>query len=353
MPNKSIRRTTITLAILAICAQNAAHAGYTVMDDDLFPTNAIPASAAPRYYAAPAPSYRTNNRTDSAETYSILFRKNIWGLSDEGKKIVLDLIPSMQGKQILIIGRPDASPNQYLAEQRSNWLRSWLTQQGISVSHIDTETKNTANTAISNQYPIELQIIGQAESRPAPTTATVTQNIRTLITPVASTVPAPPLTDSRIDTVRRIAQTAQAGRIDAKDAIVMIAELLSAAATQTTPVTSPVPTPVLAARPVPIPPPAPAFMLVATPATARPKDWYLSASKTLKDNVVEWAKTESYTVDWRAANYFQVGRSTTLSGELLDSVDKVRMVAGLEMNVWKKDRLICISDAKNPCPKRN
>lgn len=338
-----IRHSAIALAIFAL--SQTAQAGYTVMDDDLFPTNAIPASAAPRYNPPP-----TTYQNDRGETYSVLFRKNIWGLSDEGKKTIMDLLPAMHGNQILITGRPDANPNQPLAEQRSNWLRAWLIQQGIPPSQIETDTKNTANNAIGNQYPVEIRIIG---NRSAPTPVAPTQTFRPAIT--QSTIPAPTtaLPDNRIATVRQIAQTAQAGRIDAKDAIIMIAELLGA--TPLTPLTAaatPKP-PTITVAPTPAPPPKPEFILVATAETSRPKEWALSANKTLKDNVVAWAKTENYTVDWRAANYFQVGRASTLAGELLDSVDKVRTVAGLDMSVWKKDRLICIGDTQNPCTKKN
>lgn len=340
-----IRHSAIALAIFAL--SQSAHAAYTVMDDDLFPTNAIPASAAPRYNPPPS-TYQNTYQNDRAETYSVLFRKNIWGLSDEGKKTVMDLLPTMHGNQILITGRPDANPNQSLAEQRSNWLRAWLIKQGIPPSQIETDTKNTANNAIGNQYPIDIRIIG---NRSVPTPVAPTQTFRP-----TSPAPTTVLTDNRIATVRQIAQTAQAGRIDAKDAIIMIAELLGA--TPLTPLaasasTTPKPAPAITVAPTPTPPPQPEFVLVATAETSRPKEWALSANKTLKDNVVAWAKTENYTVDWRAANYFQVGRASTLAGELLNSVDKVRTVAGLDMSVWKKDRLICIGDTQNPCTKKN
>lgn len=363
--------------ILALSAlTQPALAGYTVMDDDLFPTNAIPASVAAARAAALPPASQSStlptpsrtaplalaNSGADGETYSILFRRGIWGLNAEGAAAVTELLPLMQGRPVIVTGYPDATPNKYLADQRAAYLRKWLIRNGIPADKIETRTKDVNNTPVNNQFPVEIQIGGGAlqpqspipvakyqPQLPSGTTVTVSNGIRTTITPMLAQPTAPtstvaiiatPSPDTRIDMIRQIAIASQAGRIDPKAAVATIIELL--ANSPALPLTQPAPRVAPAAKPAPAP--VAEFGLIAAAETARPKEWLLSSEKTLKDNTADWAKKEGYELDWKASNYFRVGRSQPVPGELLEVIDRVTSAAGLKMEVWKKDRLIRVSD---------
>lgn len=374
------KRLHLIIGTLLIFTPFAARAGYTVMDDDLFPTNAVPASVAasqaarlqrttslptPVPHSAPTPldshpanqissstyaaAYAAVNNpapvADEGETYTLLFRKGVWGLNDEGASAAADLLSLMADKKIIIIGRPDSVANKYLATQRATYMKNWYIRQGVPATQIETRIKNVPTPAINGQFPVDIQILGQQRSRTAPQPITPTRavdgGIRTTVTPqgIASraipttntvAIIATPPVDARIDMIRQIVIASQAGRIDPKSALATILEILANSSTATPP----------AAKTAP----GAEFGLEATPETARPKEWVLSKDKTLKDNAVDWAKAEGYEIDWRATNYFRVGRTQTLTGELLPTIDRVTTAASLDMGVWKKDRLIRICD---------
>lgn len=389
------KRLAQIIGALLIVAPLAAQAGYTVMDDDLFPTNAVPASvaaaqaartqrtttpAAPAPQAAPVrPASQISPATytaayaalntlapvadESGETYTLLFRKGIWGLNEEGANAAADLLPLMIDKKIIITGRPDTTANKYLADQRATYMKNWYIRQGVPATQIEIRTKDVPTIPVNGQHPIDIQIVGtqptpaamrpQLAPQPAPIMAPAVptrapapvrvadSGIRTTITPLGIAPQAAPATntvaiiatppaDARIDMIRQIAQASQAGRIDPKAALATILEILS----------NPSATTPQAAKPAP----GAEFGLEATPETARPKEWALSKDKTLKDNATEWAKVDGYDIDWRATNYFKVGRTQTLTGDLLATIDRVTTAAGLDMGVWKKDRLIRICD---------
>lgn len=355
------------LSLLIAIATTPALAGFTVMDDELFPTQAIPASVAAaqaraaQLASAPRPAVTQVPQTQQAgESYAILFRKNIWGLGEDGSNALYELLPLMQDRKVTIIGRPDAISNSYLAGKRSEMIRQWLIRNGIPSSQIDMRTDAKPNTAIDNQYPTEISI-----QRPTPQYAPVTtvaqrpvdlrpgisaSGIRTTVSPMPVTqtasptvaIVATPSADPRLDLVRQLVIAAQAGRLEPKAALASIGELLAASPATVAAALNAAPSALAIARN-----PAPDFGLTAAPETARPKEWLLSSERTLKDSTVEWAKKEGYEVDWKASNYFRVGRTQTLTGDLLDTLDKVSTAAGLKMEVWKKDKLIRISDRTN------
>ena len=392
----------LSLSVALFTFAHTALAGYTVMDDDLFPSNAIPASVAQAAQVARAQARSTQPTVQQAqssaptpatesETYIILFRKGIWGLNEEGNNSVLTLMPFlMQANKIVITGRPDSQPNNRLADQRAANLRSALIRNGISENKITTRTENAPTTPISGLSPVDVQVIGIPTAQPvtqpaaqqtpsrvadqldaeilatraratqAVSRTTIDNGIRVTTTPSSASPAATPTVaiistpaqspqatpDVRLDLVRQIALASQAGRIDAKIAIVTIIEMLNIQSGK--PLTPTAATAAATLTPQPAPPPAPGaeFGLVAAAETARPKDWQLSNTKTLKENVVEWAAKENYTVDWKASNFFKVGTSRPLSGELLDVVDRVVIAADLEMSVWKQTREIWICDKK-------
>lgn len=343
------RKSSLAWLLVAMTAATPAAAGYTIMDDDLFPTRAIPASVAAaqartaQIASAPrADAPMVHRQQQGGDTYTILFRRGIWGLGEAGGNAMYELLPLMQDRNIIVTGRPDGSSNNNLATKRGEAVRQWLIRNGIPAAQIQMRTDTRPNTAIDNQYPVEITI-----QSPTPTIQAFNANdlrtgvspsgVRTTVTPTSVAIVATPTTDPRIDVIRQLAQAAQAGRLEAKAALATIVELLG---TNPNPAAVSSPSSVAAA-------PALGMGLVAAADTARPKEWLLSSDRTLKDNAAEWAKKEGYEVDWRASNYFRVGRSQTLTGDLLDTIDKATSAAGLKMEVWKKDKLIRISDRAN------
>lgn len=346
-------KKTFFAAILATLF-TAAHAGYTVMDDNMFPENMIPASVAAAQARAaqltsttPLPAFQT---ASTPSTYTLPFRKGYWGVSEAaGQQLAQLLSQFRQAKKITIAGRPDATSNNFLAAQRGTSIQNWLIKNGIPASRIEQATDINANSPLDeNTFPVEIRIDGAAQLAQTVTSADLRTSvspsgIRTTITPLhAQATPAvtptvaivaTPPADPRLDLVRNLIAAAQAGRLKPDAAIASIAEILA------------VPPGTQPANTQPTAPAKPDFGLIAAPETARPKEWPLTTERTLKDNVTEWAKKEGFAVDWRATNYFKVGRAQTLTGDLLETVDKVTTAAGLKMEVWKKgDKLIRISD---------
>lgn len=355
------------LSLLIAIITTPALAGFTVMDDDLFPTQAIPASVAAaqaRTSQAPGPLRQaaapSQQQQHPSEVYSILFRKGLWGLGEDGANALYELLPLMQDRKVTITGRPDGVSNSYLAGKRSESIRQWLIRNGIPAAQIEMRTDVNPNTAIDNQYPAEISIQKPA-AQYAPVVAQLPYSgelrsgvspsgIRTTITPMPTApvatptvaIVATPPADPRLDLVRQLVIAAQAGRLDPKAALASIGELLAASpAAVAAALNRTATSPAIARNP------ATDFGFTAAPETARPKEWLLSSERTLKDSTVEWAKKEGYEIDWRASNYFRVGRTQTLTGDLLDTIDKVSTAAGLKMEVWKKDKLIRISDRTN------
>lgn len=377
MNKHPVRNSLLALAVLATFAQHS-QAAYRVMDDDLFPTQAIPASVAARVAAmnaAPAPAVAQPqpaaaapaSRAASLDTFTILFKKGSTALTDASVESLGTLLPVMVGKYIYVTGRPDDRQNQLLAQNRGKAIRIWLMRQGIAPNQIDVQVNNTAPQLLDNESPTEIQILDAPRSKMAAvaTPAALPNPTAAPIKAVASAEPATTASkqdskgdDAKMGVLRSIAIAAQAGRIDAKAAVAMINEILA------TPQTNPMaPTsapqqatnpamiqallhPIAAIQVAPTPAPKQELLLVAAPETARPKEWILDTNKTVRDNLVEWAAREGYRVEWMASNYYKIrGANKTLNGELLKAVDEVVEAAGLKMEVWtKNDKLIRISD---------
>lgn len=389
-------RTLIASSISIFCV-SAVHAGYTVMDDDLFPTNAIPASVAAQ--AAAVASLQQGSRAtlvappaSNDGTYPIPFRRGLYGLNTDGIRVLRELLPQMQGRKLIITGRPDAAPNSYLANQRSIYLRTWLLKQGIPAENIEVAVLDVPTTSIGEStdpqpgkpvlplFSVDLRIVGtptypamqaahRASMHAADSRTTIENGIRTTVTslpapasnPTVAIIATPSEPDSRLELIRKIVDASMQGRMDAKVAVFTIGELISNVPAGTQKPTAPTP--------------AAAMGLVAAPETMRPKEWVLASDKTLKDSTTEWAKASGYEMDWKATNYYKVQRTRTITTgmlkdlcpanarlanpapkdrgpaspaagtDTLDVIDCVTSVVGLDMNVWRRDKLICIGDA--------
>lgn len=356
MPKHTLRNSVLAALITATLAQHA-YAGYVVMDDDLFPTRAIPASvAASNRISAPSP---TNNRAPTAPTsdnnsFAVTFKKSASLLIDSTIDTMQSLVPAFMGKQIVVVGRPDERPNQTLASNRAKSVRIWLIRQGVPSANIEIEVDNTPNQTAGLGSPVEIKVI-DPYSRPtlAAAPAPASAPVKEIPTTTLAAITVQPKADDRAEMMRQIATAAHFGRIDAKSAVTLIYELYVLPANKALPtsVSTTALAPVAAlvvpvTPPAPLaPPPKPPLVLVASKETARPKEWILDTAKTGKDNLIAWGATENYKLDWRASNYYKIsGSPRPITGELLDAINEFTDAAGLTMEVWKKDKLIRITD---------
>ena len=139
-------------AVMIVLAP-AAHASYTVMDDDLYPTSYIQARAAP------------------LRQETIQFPRQRRALTKTAMASLDALLPSMGNATIRIIGRPDATaqktgPLSSLAGDRAITMRDYLVRKGISPASIKMETDESPNPqANGTMYPSEIHISAAAPVR--------------------------------------------------------------------------------------------------------------------------------------------------------------------------------------------
>lgn len=339
-------------AVIAITFTTAAHANYTVIDDDIIPvapatfraalaTNTNSASTP----AAPTPGSNTNipqlvtaPRIDiptyDGGNYTLPFKKGTSELPDEVIDAIENIFDNIQGKKITIIGRPDNRLHEKLAQNRAIKLKRFLVRQGISANLIAIQYDNTINDAVNGASLVDL-LVGAPKPQPP--------RIRQTSTPL-------PAIASQQDTltpqIARLINAVTAGRMTANAALSAIAEITGTAYTAQNDTPSP-----QTSRPVANDTATiirePQFQFTAAAETARPKEWLLSDNKTLKDNIATWSAAEGYKLDWTAANFYKVGRNATLTGDLLDTVDKTTTAAGLRMQLLKREKTICITDKDN------
>jgi len=345
-------------SILLLACSFTAQATYVIVDDELMPT--------------PAPAQTTIH-------YTIPFAKDRSPLVRDGRNALDAIIPQMRGDQtIRIVGRPDA--NIYvqgklaqLASNRANIMRNYLMHAGISGNNISIDVDNTPNPqANGSLYPSDIYITRQSDNRgqqtyfpasqtqpstgmqpytpPAPAPA-----VQSLYTPMPVTQPAyqqpyipqpapqtvAPATQpiaftnadkiAREQIVRYISRAAQTGQMDPIAALKMI-QILSGADNTT-------PQAINASAPQS----NNQFGIAAAGSAPRPQEWMLTPDKTLKANIETWL-AGNYNLQWNSADPYHIGHQTILTGDLLETVDKVVTAAGLSMSVSQKNRIIYINN---------
>ncbi|WP_226034384.1 OmpA family protein [Aquitalea palustris] len=345
MPTSKFRRLTIAACLMGAIGQ--AQASYSVVDDD------PPATTAPR-------------RGETISNQTVPFAAGSGRLGPQGRNAIQDILQSVSNNDsITITGRPDARSNAALAYQRANAIRAMLLQRGISSARIKIETDSSANIAQAGVY-MSVVHVASAGAQPASRTPV---NFSAVLPGPAPSAPAR-LTpeqaalansDVRLLIVNKLLDINANGKIDPQTAITIMKEFtqnnVATAPQQMAPNMPPIapaapaivlpqqPTPVaVAPAPVqealaqlpakqeketavaaPTPAPVPASDFSAEPETAPKPKWVLDTSKTLKDNMEDWAKKAGYRLNWKASNYIRVNTARTYENK--DFLEVVRVIA--------------------------
>lgn len=290
-------RTLWSCLIVAsiLIATPAAHASYTVIDDDLLPT--------PMQKMAP-PAH-----------YTILFAKYHSPLLRDSREMLLNLLPQMQNAQaIKIIGRPDARSYMVgklaqLARNRADHIRDFLTRQGIPINIISIVIDNSPNPQRNGSlYPCDLYISSQAPSVDSQKTA----------------MPEDSSYYRALDmTVKYISRASEIGRMNPNSALKLIHILTDANFV----------------------PPQNALISPVQDQAPVNEEWTLYPSKSLQENLTSWAKSKNYTLIWHARDY-KVNRQSTIQGDFLNSLSKIITAAQLSMELRPSVHEIYINDIK-------
>lgn len=355
------RFTTAYLAVALVFGASGAHATYTVIDDDLFPTSVIEAREAPPL--ALKPDQRT-----------VPFAKGSHNLGPLGRKAMEEIAAAGANATYQILARGDAQPTNVangdgttipLAAARANILKQFLMRQGVPGSAITTAPDNSPNPQQNGIIYSSYVVVTRNGTRPLPTDPSVKPAVTANLTPV--TVPASaPSTSTRTPAtgadrerlVRFITQAIQSGSMDAATALSLMARLANneaiapagappaLAAQLPVPNTSAAPAVAPAEPPVAIPP----SIIVANPTLARKSIWILDKALTLKDNIEAWSKKATWNPpQWDAGNYYEVTRTVQLEADFPDVLRQVADATGLNICANKRQKLVRVTDKHVPC----
>lgn len=136
LPHALRRLHVAAITVATAAAMGTAHAGYTVIDDDLFPNSVLEARNASLIGRASA----------FPDEYRVPFAQGRTGLGSIGRASLTALLPILRtASSIRVVGRPDAVPNARLAQARADALRTHLERVGVERARIVVEIDNTPN----------------------------------------------------------------------------------------------------------------------------------------------------------------------------------------------------------------
>lgn len=336
---------------LLLTVNAIANAAYTVIDDDLMPTQYVD----------------TQQASAGQPHYTIPFAKEYAALGPMGRAALDALIPQMRNQQIHIVGRADAMPYIHgklasLATNRANNIRNYLLRAGVSSNAITVETDNTPNPQQNGSiYPSDIYI-GRTNSN-GPAQAYIAANqpyTPAYIQPAQAPSFAPPSTYSapqptqrantftpadkiaRAQIIQYISRAAQTGQIDPIAALKMIQILSNADMNNTIQTASQI---------IQIAPaPSPALFVATTNNIVNKQSWQLVTSKTLRDNIDAWAVSVGWNpTQWLATNYYQVTNAVTLTGDFPDILRQIADSTKLNICVFQRSKRIKVTDSSVPC----
>ncbi len=258
------------------------------------------------------------------------------------------------------------------AKRRVATVKNWLVAHGVPEAKIDVYTEIDPNDDASDT---DVQMtVRTAAYRPAP------EVVRT--PPVAAApfdVAAAPQTPQRaqpsmseherLDFARRVMAMAQAKIISGDDAIRLINEFLNgqtnvgapmqqgaSLAQQPAPASAPNAPPVVGG---PIAAAQPAQWTMSAignaqppqimPAADVPRTWTLLASRSLRENLEDWAQQAGYAKPaWSASMPYQITYTSNYNGTFLQVLGQIaQAVPGLDFNVSKAKHTIAVVDAQH------
>lgn len=343
----------------------AAHASYTVIDDDLYPASVIEARSAP---AVP-------------DHFDISFPRYQSTLGPSSSAALNTLLSHMQNASIHIVGRPDATlyPGTgklaTIARSRAINIRDYLVRRGIPAGSITVETDNSPNPQLNgNSYPSDIYITNTNSRASAPfpvnplsnyAPADIYQSKRyaaarayasseqpaySAPAPVVA-VPASPAPQARDEQlIQFINQAVESGKMNPTVALKLLRSLMESESNnapqqpqQQTVAQST--TPQLRA-----PAPAPVPLFVATPALIRNDHWVLDKNLTLRGNLDAWSKTAGWNPSiWQASNYYEVTATSTIEGGFPDVLRKIADSTGLNICAKTREKIVRVTDATTSC----
>lgn len=340
-----LRHSAVFIASALALAQ--AHATYTVIDDDLYPTKAIMA--------------RDRGGDDGiADTFKVIFVRGASLPGPSARMYLDDLIPRAQSaSRIRVTGRSDAAaatkdPKQRdLAMARAAAIRSYLIKAGIAANKIDIETDTSGNPGAARgiaHAEVETWSVPTYRERSQPERA-IPRNYRYLnqdpetaasayasapvTAPTATSGPSTPADDRLLQFINKAVQNGQMS--PAVAAQILSSLVLSG----TQPSTS------LQTRT-----PDSAPVAIASQAAPSVQRWKLDARLTLKDNLDEWAKASGWQpTAWEASNFYQVTQSTTLEGAFPDVLKRIADSTGLNICAYPREQQVRVTDANVSCRK--
>ena len=325
--NPHDRTLSALLAGFAIGIAPCTQAAYYVEDD-------APATVVSTAAMLAPPSI---TRGTALTTFSIPFYVGHDRLGQQGKQSVHFLLPTLSAAPLITIqGRPDpVNPgNIDLAHRRALSIKRYLRDKGLS-NPITIEVATDVQSADPpNVYNATIVLAPPTPPAPPPRTAYYP--------------PVDPATSHQVsaEAVRRALKIAADANLSSTDTATLVASLLPGTATTgDTPVPyAPLRTPVGdGALPVAL------SRLALSPNTSR-RQWWLDASKTLRDNLEEWARTAGWNpIRWEASNFYEVTSTVPVEGDFPGVLRQVADSTGLNICARKSDRTIKVTEGNVNC----
>lgn len=363
----SARRSVVPIVGMLALITNA-HATYTVIDDDLYPTAAVEA--------------RDRSVDDrSGEKFKVTFNRGSSVVGPMARSFIDDLIPRMQAAyRIRIVGRTDYASStenkkqHSLGTARASALRSYLIQAGIPSNIIQVDLDATGNPlASSGISPAEIIVTNSRDSGPSVVDQVRAQYRAQQETAIphayqyVNQAPEAAARSAPLAPVNVVAQAqAPATRSPSDERLiqyinqaVQTGQMLPSVAAQILRSLAEANTGTQQAQPTAAPAPQAQVILAAYPATtpinrapARVERWVLDARLTLKDNLDEWSKASGWhPTAWEAGNFFQVTNTTTLDGAFPDVLKRIADSTGLNICAIPREKYVRVTDSNVPCRK--
>jgi hypothetical protein len=323
--NSVCRSVAPLVGVLALASP--AHATYTVVDADLYPTAVLEGRGRPLQPPAP-------------ENLKVAFARGSTRLGPIARATVESLLPRLRSAAaIKIIGHVDsATPTEseqqhVLAMTRASALRAYLVKAGVPASIIDIDADGSGNpTAKSGISAADLLVTAKPDPR-ASVAAQAREQIRVdtdraipgvyphLQQQEPTAASGETAADSRL--VEYINRAVQSGQM----APAVAAQILRSLATTRGSTSAPAPA-----------------------APVRIERWVLDARFTLRDNLDEWARISGWRpVLWEASNFYRVTRTSTLDGAFPDVLRRIADSTGLNICVHTGEKVVRVTDGNVAC----
>ena len=328
------QKNTVLLSLLGslwLLASPTAHAVYTVIDDDLYPTSMLEARA--KLFAP----------VSEPDHFSISFRKSQSALGASGFAALNAILPNLRNGTIRIVGRVDATPYSIekqgsLARNRAINIRDFLVNAGIPLSNITIVADNNPNPQSNGSlYPSDIYVTrSQARGQQLNPRDSLDANEELVSSsrPYATTTSATNLVSQptsnnsgNAQLVQYINQAVRSGQMTPDVAVQLLRAIVLGGTTSSSQTGQP-----------------------SSPMPAPTTQWLLDKKLTLKDNIDAWAKSSGWNPTvWEASAFFEVTNTTTIEGGFPDVLRKVADSTGLNICAKKREKFVRVTNANVAC----